>query len=75
MDKFVKTLASQNPKIELQCSNPNCNKKSKVKTVDFFSGKTYDFTCPYCKEITPFIDIKTRLDKFKKDAQKMGIFW
>ena len=70
MDKFVKLFADQNPKMELCCGNPNCNKKTKVKTTDFFSGKSYVFKCPHCSETTEFTNVKTELDKLKKELKK-----
>lgn len=75
MDKFVKIFSSQNPKMELPCGNPNCKKKSNVKTVDFFSGKSYIFKCPHCGETTEFTNVETELNKLKKDFKKLGLTW
>ena len=47
MDKFIKILATQNPDMEVDCGNPNCKKKTKIKTIDFFSATngTYYLNC------------------------------
>ncbi len=75
MDKFVKILASQNPKIELVCSNNDCKKKTSVKTTDFFSDKSYTLKCPYCGKNTEITDIESELEKAKKNFKKSGITW
>lgn len=77
MDKFIKILATQNPDMEVDCGNPNCKKKTKIKTIDFFSATngTYELNCSYCGNKTTINNIDQEIEKLKKQFKSIGITW
>ena len=76
MDKFIKILSEQNKTMQLECGHKKCGRKSKVKTIDFFSAKPdYRFVCPYCGETTVYENIASEIEKLKKQFKKSGITW
>ena len=77
IDKFIKILANQNPEMEIDCKTPQCKKKSKVKTLDFFSSPDgiFKYVCPYCQSVTNINGIDEQINKLKKQFKSMGITW
>lgn len=72
MDKYISLLCKQNPKITLECDNPECKKKFQVKTEVVFKNKQYKLICDKCNTTTTFDSTKF-VDDFKKQLNKAGI--
>lgn len=72
MDKYIEVLCKQNPKMEMECSNPDCRKKFNVKTTDFFKNKSYVYKCDKCEKETNY-DTTKFVNDFKKKLEKMGV--
>lgn len=71
MDKFMKVLCSQNPKIDLECQNSKCKKKITIKSIEFFKHKEYIYKCPKCGRISIFNTTKF-VKKYTEDMKKLG---
>ena len=73
MNNYIKELASQNPYMDLKCNN--CNRTSKIKTLDFFkSNKSYSYKCPYCSETTIYNNVSEAAEDIKKSFEKLNIY-
>lgn len=71
-NKFLKAFAKQNPTYNIECMN--CHRKTKVKTIEFFSSNEYDFICPKCEKTTRYNDNLRELKKLEKELNKLGIY-
>ncbi|WP_024347371.1 hypothetical protein [Lacrimispora indolis] len=72
MDKYIEVLCKQNPKIKLECNNPECKCITEVKSKDIFKNKEYILTCPHCKTETPY-DTTEFVNDFKKQMKALGV--
>lgn len=72
MDKYVELLCKQNPRMTLNCGNPDCTHKFSVDSKDVFKNKEYSFICPQCNKSTTY-DTSKFADDFKKQLKKSGI--
>lgn len=77
MDKFVRILSEQNPEFELICKNPECRRKTKVRTVNYYSSPNgeYELQCPHCGMSTTYTGITKDLAQLKKKFKDIGIKW
>ena len=72
MDKYIVALCKQNPKMKLECKNPECGFTVEVKTEDVFKEKDYKFICSFFKQKTAY-DITEFVSDFKKQLKAYGI--
>lgn len=72
MDKYIVALCKQNPKMKLECKNPECGFTVEVKTEDVFRCKEYKFVCPQCNKETHY-ETTAFVDDFKKQLKALGI--
>lgn len=72
MDKYIEVLCKQNPKMKLECNNPDCKCTTEVNSKDVFKNKEYILTCPHCETETPY-DTTKFVDDFKKQMKALGI--
>ena len=73
MDKYIKALIDQNPKMEVKCNNPSCGYEIKVKTAEFYKNDTYPFVCPKCGKTTEITGINDAKKKIIKQFKDFGI--
>lgn len=72
MDKYIELFCKQNPKMILECNNPECKQKTSVNSKDVFKCKSYSFICPKCCQETTY-DTSKFVNDFKKQLKKLGI--
>ncbi len=72
MDKYVELLCKQNPKMTLECRNPDCGYKASVDSKDVFKNNEYKHLCPECNKVTSY-DSSKFADDFKKQLKNLGI--
>lgn len=49
MEKYIEIFCKQNPMTDIECMNPKCKSKTKIRTKDFLKTKyTYKYHCPKC---------------------------
>lgn len=77
MDKFIKVLVKNNPNMEIECRNPECRKKIKIKSIDFFTSPNgvYQFVCPNCNKSSEIDNIDQYIADLKKKFKSLGITW
>ena len=69
MEKYIEIFCNQNPTMDIECKNPECKSKSKIKTKDFLKTKyTYKYHCDKCGSDTTYDtrDFYDKLEIFKK---------
>lgn len=68
MEKHLEIFCKQNPSMDIECGNPECKYKTKIKTKDFLNTKyTYKYHCNKCGHDTTFDtkDFHKKLELFK----------
>ncbi|MCD7996347.1 MAG: hypothetical protein LUH21_03840 [Clostridiales bacterium] len=72
MDKYIEVLCKQNPKMTLECNNPECGCKTEVNSKDVFKNKEYVLLCPKCNKETSY-NTTIFVEDFKKQMKALGI--
>ena len=77
MDTFIQILAKQNPYMDVDCQNPECKKKTQIKTEDFFCSPNgvYVLNCPHCGKSSHLEGIGEAVVELKKQFKEAGITW
>ena len=69
MEKHIEIFCNQNPTMDIECKNPECKSKSKIKTKDFLRTKyTYRYHCDKYGHDTTYNtkDFHKKLEMLKK---------
>ncbi len=72
MDKYVELFCKQNPKMTLECNNPDCKQKTTVNSKDVFKRLSFTLLCSKCNKETIY-DTSKFADDFKKQLKKLGV--
>lgn len=72
MDKYIEIFCKQNPKMNMDCGNPECKHSFEVNSKDFFKNKTYSHVCEQCGKSTEY-DTSKFVKDFKEQLKKLGV--
>lgn len=72
MNPYTELFCKQNPKMTLECQNPECKKAFSISTEKVAETNNYKHTCPICGQITTF-DFSRTFENFEKQCKALNI--
>lgn len=72
MNPYTELFCKQNPKMTLECQNPECKNEFALATKKIAKTQKYKYTCPICGQTTTF-DFSETFENFEKQCKALNI--